>query len=327
MTTTSAIPTVDELEHLLLMATLAPSVHNTQPWRFTPTHGGVLVVRDRTRQLAVIDPYGRQLLLSCGAAVHHLEVAARALGLDTAVHLDLQDDTVAALSFTRGTAATAEDIAAAVAIPHRHTYRGRYLPEPVVDADLDQLRQVVELQGGWLRVVRDSELVGVKVAVSRAETQLERDPAYVAELGRWVWHSPVDEGRSDGLPQDAVDHGTDRAESLVGREYEGIAHPTEPTEPVEAEDPAVVLLGTSRDGPVQWVQAGRALSALLLRATELGLLAQPLGQVIDLPGPRRALADLLGVVGAPQLLLRLGHGTSSPTTPRRPVLDVLNPTS
>ena len=87
-----------DLEHLIMMATRAPSVHNSQPWRFTATAEGVRIGRDHSRQLDVIDPTGRELLLSCGAALHHLTVAARALGITADVELmspDQADDTVA----------------------------------------------------------------------------------------------------------------------------------------------------------------------------------------------------------------------------------------
>lgn len=84
-----------------------------------------------------------------------------------------------------------------------------------------------------------------------------------------------------------------------------------------------MLLSSRGDSPQDWVQAGRALSALLLDATAAGLLAQPLGQVIDLPASRYALQALLSTVGSPQMLLRLGHGTNQGTAPRRPVSDVL----
>lgn len=311
----------DQIEHLVMMATRAPSVHNTQPWRLTPSVDGLLLSRDRTRQLKAVDPDGRELLLSCGALLHHLEVAARAIGVDTQVTLDLRGDAVATIGLTPGADPTEQEVAAAVAILQRHTYRGRFDEQSVSQDDLDRLGAAVEAQHELLRVVRPEEMTSVAVLLSRAEHALHDVDGYDEELAQWVWHSQADEGRADGLPRDAVEHGDGRAESLAGREFGGAV--PRPEEPPAPEHPTAVLLSSLGDSPPDWVQSGRALSALLLAATEAGLLAQPLGQVIDLPASRYALRDLLGTVGSPQLLLRIGHGTSHPTTPRRPSTDVL----
>ncbi|MCU1602022.1 MAG: hypothetical protein JWO22_2731 [Frankiales bacterium] len=317
----TAVPSA-QVKHLVMMATRAPSVHNTQPWHLTPTVSGMLLSRDRTRQLHAIDPGGRELLLSCGALLHHLQVAARALGIDALISLDLRGDAVATVELSQGHDATPAEIDAAVAILHRHTSRGRFDDSDVSAADLQRLDRAVEGQGGMLRVVRADELTGVEVLLSRAERALHQVDGYDDELSRWVWHDGDDE-RGDGMPPDAVDHGAGRAESLAGREFDGpLPRPEEPPLP---ERPTVVLLCSLGDAPADWVQSGRALSALLLAATQAGLLAQPLGQVIDLPASRLALTQLLGTVGSPQMLLRIGHGTSRPVTPRRPVADVLTP--
>jgi hypothetical protein len=316
-----SVLTRDEIQHLVVMATCAPSVHNTQPWLLTETLDGLLVRRDTTRQLDVLDPEGRELLLSCGALLNHLEVAARAIGVDADVALDLRGDVVALVRLTRGPGASEAEVEAAVTILHRHTHRGRFDGRPVSSTDLDVLRLVIEEQGAYLRVVKPSELVDVEVLVSRAEEALLSLDGYDQELGRWVWHGAPDEDRGDGLPRDAVDHGKGRAESLQGRAFAGPL--PRPSEPPDAEHPTVVVLSSMADTPTDWVQAGRALSALLLKATEVGLLAQPFGQVIDLPASRAGLSHSLGLVGVPQMVLRLGHGTSHPVTPRRPVADVL----
>ena len=186
---------------------------------------------------------------------------------------------------------------------------------------MSRLDQSVQEQCGALRNIRADELTDVVVLLSRSERALHHVDGYDDELSDWVWHGEGNDERGDGLPREAVEHGQDRAESLAGREFDGPL--ARPEEPPRAERPTVVLLCARGDTPVDWVQSGRALSALLLAATDLGLLAQPLAQVIDLPYSRHALAAMLGIVGSPQMLLRLGHGTSRPLTPRRPVTDVL----
>ena len=311
-----------DLEHLVTMAAFAPSVHNTQPWHFRPAPGGLRLERDRSRQLTVIDPMGRELLLSCGAALHHLEVAARGVGVDSRVTINPVGNTVATVRLSRGRPATNAELAHALAILHRHTYRGRFDDERIPAAALDAIAGAATHEHGLVRIVSDEELVEVEVLVSRAERTLVSSPGYQEELARWVWHGAPDENRGDGIPAAAVDHGPDRAESLEGRQFDGAADPR-PEDPPDPEHPTVLLLSSPSDTPFDWIQAGRALSALLLLATELGVVAQPIGQVLDLPASRRELALALGTVGSPQMLLRLGRGQAAPQTPRRAVADVL----
>ena len=211
-----------------------------------------------------------------------------------------------------------------MAILHRHTHRGRFPSEQVSGELVEQLRAAVELQHGMLRVVHPDELVEVEVLVSQSEQALLQTDGYAAELDQWVWTAGQDGRRPDGLPADAVDHGVDRAESLQGRQFGGTG-PVRSGEPPVPEHPTVVLLTTLADEPGDWVQAGRALSALLLAATAGHALAQPIGQVVDVPQTRWAMQRLLGTVGIPQMLLRLGSGDSLPQTPRRAVGDVRVP--
>jgi hypothetical protein len=313
----------DVIEHLVQMAGHAPSVHNTQPWllRATPS-GGLLLLRDPSRQLEVLDPTGRELLVSCGALLHHIEVASRALGLDTSIDVNLTGDCVAEIALEKGAPPSETEIAAATAILHRHTHRGRYQDRAVSDLDVVALEAAVTAQGGLLRVVRETELTEVAVLVSRAERELHHLEGYDAELATWVWDEGAPE-RSDGIPSAAAEHGEGRAESLPGRWFS--SPPEQPGEPPARERPTAVVLSSVGDAPEDWVHAGRALSAALLAATGLGLVAQPLGQVIDLPASRQALRVLLGLVGAPQMLLRIGHGTSVATAPRREVAEMLLP--
>lgn len=310
----------DQVEHLVLVASQAPSVHNTQPWSLRWSADELVLSRDAGRQLTVLDPTGRELLVSCGAMLHHLEVAARAMGIHTEVVVDLAGDSVARIGLTEGREATAPEIAAGVAILHRHTHRGRFAESPVSGSELARLELAVQQQHGLLRVVRPEELTEVEVLLSRAESALHRVEGYDEELAQWVWQGS-DGQRPDGLPPEAVAHGEGRAESLEGRRFAGPID--RPAEPPVAEHPTVVLLSSVGDTAEDWVQTGRALSAMLLEATALGLVAQPLGQIIDVPASRHALARLLGIVGYPQMLLRVGHGTSQARSPRRSARELL----
>jgi hypothetical protein len=197
--------------------------------------------------------------------------------------------------------------------------RGAFRPEPLPDGLVDALRRTVEADNAMLRHVREDELVDVAVLLSGADAAEERDPAYREETAAWV----RDPDRGDGLPPRAVESSVGRGSSLRLRVFtlSGSEHSSGDAPP--AEHPDVVVLSTLDDVPRSWLQAGQALGMLLLDAASAGVQAQPLGQVTDLPGPRRRLAAVLGLRGVPQLALRLGPVQAEGSTPRRPVSDVI----
>ncbi len=68
------------LAEAVAAAGYAPSVHNTQPWRWRLSQGTLDLFADRSRQLQIADAQVRLLTMSCGAALHHLRFALAADG-------------------------------------------------------------------------------------------------------------------------------------------------------------------------------------------------------------------------------------------------------
>lgn len=311
------------LRHVIEAATLAPSVHNTQPWRFVLRPDGFDLLADPGRRLPVLDPTGRLLHLSCGAALVTARTASRALGLAADVEL-LPDpewpDLLARLTVSAGALPDDAELALALAVLHRHTVRGAFDRRPVPAPLLQTLARVAEQEGAVLRVVDDEgDRVSLAVLLSGADWQQERDPAYRAELAAWVREDPA----GDGIPPQAVQEDPGRGSSLRLRDFT-LTHPEHMSGEVPtADDPAVLVLTSRGDGPMAWLRAGQALGSVLLHAAAEGVQAQPLGQVVDLPGPRAALARSLGLTGIPQMVLRLGYASAHAATPRREVADVL----
>jgi hypothetical protein len=314
--------TAEELRHVAQAGGLAPSVHNTQPWRFVAGAGRLGLHADASRQLKVLDPDGRQLHLSCGAALFHARVGARALGLNVKVRL-LPDPSapthLADLVLTRGDPATDDEVRLATAILHRHTHRGPFDDRPLPEALLTMLSNAATAEGAHLhQVVAADELIELEVLLARADAMEEEDGRYRAELATWVhFGSPVE----DGIPASAV--ASVPGSSLRQRDFT-LTHPAGVDGSAPHPDrPAVVVLTTEGDEPRAWLRAGQALAAVLLRAADHGVQAQPLGQVTDVLAYRLALRGALGILGTPQLVLRMGFAARSPVTPRRVVDDVL----
>jgi hypothetical protein len=311
-------------QDVIASAAHAPSVHNTQPWLFTTQVAEDDVVvelrAERSRALPVLDPDGRQLMISCGAALDHALVAARAAGLPVSVAVlpdGDQPDLLARLSWPRSRAEQPADAELAAAIGQRHTYRDRFTPEPVDPAELDVLREAARDAGCWLEVVLDpDDVLTLEVLLARADEQQRRDPAYQEELAAWT-HAP--EGSGFGVPETNLDPAGGAGSSLALRDFEGRHDDGAPpaADPPTADRPTVVVLGTDGDEIADWLAAGRALSEVLLQATQAGLAAQPLGQVTDNLGWRTRLGHALQLSGYVQMVLRLGHPAHAvPSTPR-----------
>ena len=315
-----------DLAAVVELARRAPSVHNTQPWRFAVADRALTLSRDEGRRLPVLDPDARQATISCGAAVHLARLGFRLQGLDAAVELMRADDghLDVRLVGTPGQAPTPAEEALAAAAERRHTQRGPFDPAPVTDAEAAAMRLAVQREGGWVRFLDTPEAqVPLAVLLAAADAEQRDDPAMLAELSTWS-HRPA--GSGDGVPAEAAAAGRQpRASDLTLRTFApsdaDVADVADA--PPRAERPLVVVIGTAGDTPADWLAAGQALSALLLTAAVDGIQASPLGQVLDQPWARRRLAGELGVVGHPQMVLRLGHAAPGPASPRRPVDELL----
>jgi len=324
MTTTTC-----DLTAAVELARLAPSVHNTQPWRFRVEDGTLAISRDTERQLTALDPRGRQQVLICGAALHLARLALRLQGFDSDVErfpTPADGEVLARVVPVRGHPVTSEDVVLAEVARQRHTQRAPFDPRPVPADVVSELRAAAVERGVWVRVVdAPADRAALAVLLTRAEEAERDDPAYREELARWT-DRPA--GARDGLPPEAVPDVHERASTLRLRDF-GSDDPEQPAtgsaaEPPAAEHPLALVLGTELDGPADWLRSGEALMALLLRAAVEGVQAQPLGQVVDRDWTRARLGSELGVVGHPQMVLRLGYGRPGPDTPRRRTADLLD---
>jgi hypothetical protein len=312
------------LHDIVELACRAPSVHNTQPWRWRLDTDRIELHADRERQLSVADPTGRNLVISCGAALHHAEVAAAASGFPASVTL-LPDpdrpDHLATLSLTHGHR-TPGAVADLRALEARRTDRRRFTSWSIPPERLGELAgSATSADTQVVPLIDAADRFRVELLVSRAMSSEAADPRYADEQRAWIDHS----GR-DGVPGSVLPTGWTPRRTRASRFDE---EPVETPEVVEGTD-GLLVIGTTSDDPMNWLRAGHALSLLWLRATTESLSVVPLSQVIEVEETRRALQhDVLGDLLAPQLLVRIGWQEISrrqlPRTPRRSVEEVLLP--
>ncbi len=306
------------------LALRAPSVHNSQPWRWR-VHGDRLdLFADRERLLAVADPDGRSLVISCGAALHHAAVAARALGWPAEVTRmpDPRDpDHLASLHLCRGPQPP-RAVADLEALQERRTDRRRFTSWPIPPERLARLASSVVIdQARVVPVTAAPDRVRVELLVSRATTIEKADRRFAAEQRSWLDRSAV-----DGIPSELLPEPDARTPTRVSRFIEESAE-EDSRGSIENSD-GLLVIGTDADGPEAWLRAGEALSQGWLHAMNDGLSVVPLSQVIEVDETRSALHhEVLGGLLHPQLLIRIGWQEIArsplPRTPRRPLDDVL----
>jgi hypothetical protein len=321
----------DQIVVVAEFASLAPSVHNTQPWRFVAAPHALEIHIDPQRQLNFLDPDGRQMYLSCGVAAEFARLAVRFLGLACTVRLlpDPSHETlVAKLIIGFHEPITLSEQRLIEAIPRRYTDRGPYTDEPVSRLALQRMREAANERHCWLRVLEHTD---DRLAVIRLLQEAEEAEAAEADYREEIlqWQRPGSAG--DGIPIDDANDWDDqhRVSDVPLRDFGGFGRHPHPGdgEPPEVERDTIVLLGTDRDDKMSWLQAGRALADVLLTLTDENLVSQPLGPVLDLPAMRSRLRREVGLVGHPQLLLRVGHGQRLPVTRRRAIPEMLTVTT
>ncbi|MCI4675106.1 Acg family FMN-binding oxidoreductase [Candidatus Mycolicibacterium alkanivorans] len=307
---------------VLSLATRAPSVHNSQPWHWRVGAQTLQLYADPSRHLPRTDPDRRDLLISCGAALHHATVALAALGWQAKIRrFPNPDDRDHLASIQVAPQSPGElDVTLAAAIARRRTDRRNYSSWPVPIGDITLMGARAARAGVMLRQIDLLPQLNAIVAESVAKHASDTD--YLTELNAWSGRY----GSVAGVPAGNTPL-TDARATIPARVFAGPAL-QQPSHTSAAEDNAVMLaLGTETDDDMARLRAGEATSLVLLSATAMGLSSCPVTEPLEIAETRDAVrADVFGTSGYPQMLLRVGWAAVNadplPATPRRPVPDV-----
>jgi hypothetical protein len=312
----------EELWFIASYAVLAPSTHNTQPWQFGIGGKHIDLWADLARGLPVIDPQGRELTISCGAALFYIRLVMSYFGHSPAVELlpnSEQPEWLARVQQGAESEVDTDGILLFQAITERRTNRHRFREEPVPTDLLSEFESAAQAEGVWLRVIEGDE-----ARAAEGDRQQWADKEFRKELAAWI--RPAGSPSRDGLPVATQDLGSLMAHAgpLVIRTFDlGKGHAAKDRE-IALHSPALVVLGSDRDDASAWLAAGQALARILLRAQGDNVSASFLNQPIETSELRPRLAEITGQEGFPQLLLRLGYGDPVPHTPRRKVAEVVS---
>jgi nitroreductase len=305
-------------------AGLAPSIHNTQPWRWRLVGSALELRAERDRQLDITDPAGHLLHLSCGAALHHAATALTAEGwrAETRRISDrTEDDLLASMTVTGRIPVTPQAMRAVQMLRVRHTDRRPVSDTPPSSPAIAAIADAASTAGASLHVLRPDDILDLAAAADRAQEVELADPAWLDELAYWAGG---DRPEGSGVPDEVIpDEATQttvpsRNFGRSGRLKVSAGH-----------DGAAVygILYGQDDTPGGWLRAGEALSAAWVAAIEHGLSVLPLSAAVEVPVTRLSLRRILGYVAEPYLALRLGVADPDEPgpahTPRLPVDQIL----
>ncbi|WP_280477600.1 Acg family FMN-binding oxidoreductase [Nocardia asiatica] len=303
----------------------APSVHNSQPWRWEFDGAELRLYRDDDRLLVSADPQGRQLVISCGAVLHHLRTVLAARGW----HTDTQrlpgsagrPGLLAGVRFRAWPDPPPGVLTRAAAIERRRTDRLPMNPPHRFGELVHTVRMLTSPHDVEVDVLDDSARPLLAAASERAAAARHYDMDYQTELHWWTGHSFT----TEGVPRTALVSDAEAARVPIARSFPSAPHSQRRG---ELEDQArLLVLSSTGDTVADWLHTGEALSALLLECTAEGLATCALTHITELPTARKAIDSVLTRAGVPQVIIRVGVAPAepepSPPTPRRPVGEIL----
>jgi len=314
------------MRDLVRQASLAPSSHNTQCWRFQIAEKSIAIVPDLTRRCPAVDPDDHHLFVSLGCATENLVHAALATGLHAEPRFDASGDGIIAVNLEPTRQRTTP---LSQAIAERQCTRGDYDGQPISPADLRQLQQAGSGDGVSVRMLTARPAMeSVLEYVVAANTAQMNDAAFVEELKQWIRFGSDEALRTgDGLFAGTTGNPTmprwlgSRAMSLFFKpksENERYARQVR-------NSAGIAVFVSERSDKPHWVESGRCYERFALQATALGIRNAFVNQPVEVGALRPQFAQWLDLTAGerPDLVVRFGRGPAMPWSMRRPLQDVL----
>lgn len=316
---------VFDTRELVRLAVLAPSSHNTQPWKFRLKQDAISVVPDFSRRCPVVDPDDAHLYKSLGCATENLVQAASARGYTAIAEFDSERDEI--LIRLERSNANIED-GMVKAILERQCVKKEYDGRPLDAATLAKLERAGVGHGVWpIMLTAPDDKETVIEYVNRGDMKQLTDPAFRSELVSWIRFNPGEALRTrDGLSGRVAGQPSLPgwlASLIAGMILKAGAQADTDTRLIRS-SAGVVVFVAERDDRSAWIEAGRACERFALQATILDVRTAFINQPIEVPELRSRLESWLNLDGAHALLvMRFGRGPTAPYSLRRPLEQVI----
>jgi hypothetical protein len=314
----------ETIRDAVILACRAPSLHNSQPWRWVLEGDRLQLFVKPDRVIRRTDRSGREALISCGAVLDYLRVALAAAGWTATVDRFPNRNNLlhlASIDFSPMDFVTDRHRRRANAILVRRTDRLPFAAPPDWESFEPELRDVVNSDAVRLDVIADDLRPQLAQASQLTEALRLYDSSYHAELQWWTGAFEV----ADGIPHSSLVSAAESDRVDVGRAFP-VTHHRERRAEVDEDHSKILVLSTYDDSHYSVLRCGEGLSALLLDATMAGVATCTLTHITELSASRTVVTELIGRDTIPQVLIRVGLAPAieeiPPPTPRRPIDDV-----
>ena len=314
-------------QELVRYATLAPSSHNTQCWKFRVKDDAITILPDLARRTPAVDPDDHHLYVSLGCAAENLVQAALANSLKGDVRFDTASAGGGAIKIAlEPTQAVATPFY--LAIPERQSTRAEYDGKPVSTEELRLLQ--LAGTGAGVRVLLLTEkaaLENVLAYVVEGNTTQMNDPAFVEELKSWIRFGS-DEAVKTGDGLYSATSGNPSVPRWIGSPLFGMFFKPKSENDKYAKhlrsSAGVAIFVSEVNDKAHWVEAGRCYERFALQATVLGIRNAMVNQPVEVSKVRPQFASAFGINGGrPDLVVRFGRGPVMPKSLRRDLQTVL----
>lgn len=318
----------NQFKKLIHYATLAPSGHNTQPWKFSFKNNSILIYSDYSRRLPVVDPDDHALFISLGCALENLIIAANKMGYRANVEYFPQDEDDECIRVNMNKENVEFDSDLFEAIPDRQATRSNYDGRPIPLEDLDKLMEVSKQdEVSFMLFTKPNEIEPIIEFVKEANVLQFRNKSFVKELISWIRFSKKEAlSKLDGL--NSASMGLPYVPNWLGKFIiNNFATPNGEAKKCEKqirESSCLALFIARSNEKRAWINLGRSFERVVLKATSLNIKHAHLNMPCEELEIRKKLKIHLGLKDEhPLLLLRLGYSNPKPKSYRRPVEEVI----
>jgi hypothetical protein len=318
------------IREVLEYARLAPSVHNTQPWRFIVDGDSISLAVARERLLGAGDPTSRESWISFGICLEAILQAAKGLGM-TATVTEIQgaalSDHIATVKITPNTAEKQPEVLKA--LQDRHTHRERMNPVDIPAGLIENCQHAVDgLEGVNVFFMQDKPSIDrVADFTLKAMSLALSSPDFRDELYHFVHYnwSPARTGM----------HGYTQGEGTVGSWFGklsikfgiGLQAKARHDQQRIKDASALVFIGTTGDVPSFWLRAGQGYLRVALEIAKSGLAQGTLAAPIEAASFHEDIEKMLGTSMRLQTMLRIGKAAHPVRSSPRLDVDELTSTS
>ncbi len=344
------LETKEKLKYLCLLAHLAPSSHNTQPWRFfiDESSPSITVYLDRKFVLPASDVDGRQALVSVGCAIENLICSAAYFGFKSTTELLTANNNTAkpfsesesrltplAKITVKKTEPNIDLEKIRLAIFNRKIIRAEYDPQKQIPENiLQSIQNFADGEIAKLHIITDGiRKLGIAEFQAQADGFVINSPKFSKELGDWLLPNNTDSFM--GMP--GIGFGLLDDQAL--RMHRGLLGET----PLQPEDglkfatagkigleksPAIAVITTKKDDMEHWIAAGRLFERIFLELTSRGICVAMHAGITEVALIKKIFSMTFGTMRHVTVLFRMGYAKNEndalrPHTPRLPLSEVI----